>query len=84
MSTSAILSFAADHPYSAFCLSWPIGLILISVAWSVATLLTNAMNACAMVFSQTTGFLAVLIRGYPPSAPRDEKVDGGEEKPLAG
>ena len=85
MSTPLLLQFAADHPVSAFFLSCPLALILIAWAWSTATLLTNAMNACAMIYAQTTGFLAVIARGYAPGAGKDEgDGKGGEDKPLAG
>jgi hypothetical protein len=57
-------------------------IIIVAIAWSMATLLTNAMNACAMVYAQTTGFIAVLVRGYAPQTKEEDK--DAEDKPLAG
>jgi hypothetical protein len=81
-----ILQFAADHPVTAFFLSWPTAFLILGVAWTVATLLNNAMNAILMVYNQTVGSIAVLARGYPPVEKGDggEGGEDGEGKPLAG
>ena len=81
MISSVLLQFVVDNPWISFGLSLPFSLILISASWAAATLITNAMNACASIFNQFLSFIIVLARGYPPSGPVQ---DHGEDKPLAG
>lgn len=95
MSYPVILQFAADYPWTAFFISWPTTFLIMSAAWMVATLLTNAMNTLLMAFGQLTSFIAVLARGYAPmekgkdgggkgQGGENGEDDDGETRPLAG
>lgn len=80
MFSSSLLQFAADCPFVACFLSLPLAAILIGASWAMTVLISNAMNACAMVWNQFLSSIIVLIHGYPPP---DSAQRGDEEKPLA-
>ncbi len=86
-----LLTFAENNPFISFFLSWPLALILISVAWSVATVLNNLFSNILAILIQISSLITVLFRGYPPknsnttlddflSGFKGEKIEEEEEK----
>lgn len=62
-----LLQFAVDNPWVAFALSWPLALVLITVALSTATAITNTIANFITLFNQIIAAFTVLCRGYPPA-----------------
>lgn len=90
-----VLTFAADNPLTAICLSLPVAAILCTFAWCFATAVVATWST--LVSGLTTGLalLVTLIRGYPPqkvtladlkapaAEPSAQEQTDTSDKPLA-
>lgn len=67
-STNLLLSFAADHPFSAFWLGGLIMLTLVAWAWVIAGIVEKGMNTTMWL----ANVVVILVRGYAPTVLTDE------------
>lgn len=61
-----LLQFISDHPWISFFMAWPTALVLVSVAWLIASVLDNAYKLSIALVSQLMTCTVTLVRGYPP------------------
>ncbi len=73
--TSAILQFAADHPWTAVFLSLPTFLTCAVWAWFIACIVEGVINLVARL----ANIVAILVRGYPPVALAEVEPDDDDE-----
>lgn len=75
MTSSWILPFITDHPVAAFFLSWPLMMVLVSMAWLVAASTENAMNLVLRMSTLLCNTFVLTIRGYAPQSKEAQPED---------
>jgi len=90
-SSYPVLQFIATYPWISFLMSFPTGLIIVSVCWSLTRVVDNTVTLGSNIVLQLLNFVLLLVRGYPsgPVVPAtsserngddDDKGDGAEHE----
>jgi hypothetical protein len=64
-SSYPVLQFLASHPWVSFLMSWPVGLVIVSVCWSLTRVLDNTVTLFSNMVLQLLNFVLLMVRGYP-------------------
>ncbi len=60
------IPWASEHWFLFACLAWWVIVVALGVAWLVASLVEDLLNACARVWSRSLRAVIVSVRGWPP------------------
>lgn len=73
-----LFTFAADNPWLAFGLSWPLSMVLVSTSYLIAANIEGSLNLILRVANLAT----IWFRGYPPNGtpPIPTNVEPPEEQ----